>query len=86
MSKIPPPMATPATSSKPLTGAKLGQAKMPEKKGTFKLSHLMYQPHDEISKEEIARNKAREMMRAQEEAAIMAQFKDAPEEHDESRD
>lgn len=86
MSKIHPPMATPATSSKPLTDAKLGQAKMPEKKGTFKLSHLMYQPHDEISKEEIVRNKAREMMRAQEEAAIMAQFKDAPEEHDESRD
>ena len=79
-------MTTPATSSKPLPGAKLGQPKMPEKKGTFKLSHLMYQPHDEISKEEIARNKAREMMRAQEEAAIMAQFKDAPEEHDESRD
>lgn len=85
MSKIPPPMATPATSSKPV--AKLGQAKIPEKKGaSFKLSHLMYQPHDEITKEEIARNKAREMMKAQEEAAIMAQFKDAPEEHDEYRD
>ena len=55
-------------------------------KATFKLSHLMYQPHDEISKEEIARNRAREMMRAQEEAAIMAQFKDAPEEQDETRD
>ena len=50
------------------------------------MSHLMYQPHDEITKEEIARNKAREMMKAQEEAAIMAQFKDAPEEHDEYRD
>ena len=72
LSKIPPPMTTPAISSKPLPGAKLGHVKMPEKKGTFKLSHLMYQPHDEISKDEVARNKAREMMKAQEEAVIMA--------------
>ena len=85
-------MTTPATSSKIIwgpkildhfPGGKLGQTKL---KATFKLSHLMYQPHDEISKEEIARNRAREMIRAQEEAAIMAQFKDAPEEQDETRD
>ena len=50
------------------------------------MSHLMYQPHDEITKEEIARNKSREMIKAQEEAAIMDQFKDAPEEHEEFRD
>lgn len=46
----------------------------------------MFNPVDEITKEEAAKQRAKEIIRAQQEAEIMAKFKDAAEDHEEAGD